>query len=117
MQAQSTPRQSAAAIMNNLALPFSFASSPSTASTAAVSAPHTLAAMANAAAAGEAEASAMEAAKDGPRQADAAGVRGVIEQLKAGAGQTRDAVQPHATSASPAAAHDSPQGFTGAALP
>ena len=111
MQAQSTPRQSAAAIMNALALPFSFASSPSPTSTPAASAPQTLAAVTEGAAPGGAEASATEAAQDEPQQADAAGVRSVIELLKAGAVQSGDAVQPHAPSASPSAAHD--QGRTG----
>ncbi|KAK9856803.1 hypothetical protein WJX84_004010 [Apatococcus fuscideae] len=97
-QAASTPQQSAAAIMEMLALPFTFA--PSSTPTAAA---RVLDAEPGAAIDGEPMASpGMEAGGDGPQQADAASVRSVVEQLKAGAGHDGDAAQPPGASPSPA---------------
>lgn len=88
MQAQTTPVQSAAAIMENLALPFTFAPNPPKASPAAVArAPEAVSAE-------ETQEGQEREGSDAPQQADQASVRNVVEQLKAGKGQSGDVIEP-----------------------
>ena len=74
--------------MGSLALPFTFAPSPPEAMPQPASQePHDISAE-------DADGAAESQDLDGPKQADKAGVRSVIEQLKAGAGRDGNAVEP-----------------------